>query len=142
MANKNLFVAGVAYASVLTTELNSLADATFSSLGSALVNSTNLNLYADFSIVLASLNPTGSPFIEIHMAELGGDGTNYDDLSDGTWVGNIRVTTGSSAKYGSLKRVPLTIGQWKPAIKNRTNVSLASSSSILYARFYAEQNNG
>lgn len=142
MANKNLLVAGVAYASCLTTELNSLADATFSALGSAIVNSSNLNLYADFSIVLASLNPTGSPFLEIHLAELGGDGSNYDDLSNGTWVGNIVVTTGSSAKYGTLKRVPLTLGSFKPALKPRCNVSLASSGSTLYYRTYSEQNNG
>jgi hypothetical protein len=142
MANKNLLVAGVAYASVLTTEMNSLAAATFSTLGAAIDNSTNLNLYVEYSIALASLNPTAQAVVEMHMAKLGGNGTNYDDLTDGTWMGNFVISSGTSAKYASLAPIRLSPGLWKPAVRHNLSVALAASGNIVYARLFAEQNNG
>jgi hypothetical protein len=142
MANKNLLVAGVAYADALTTELNSLAAATFSSLGPAIDNTTNLNLYVEFSILLASLNPTAQAPVEMHIAKLGGDGTHYDDLNDGTWVGNFIISSGSSAKYTSLGPIRMSPGLWKPAVRHNLSVSLASSGNHVYYRTFSEQNNG
>lgn len=142
MANKNLLVAGVAYTSLITTGLNSLADAAATSASSAVDNTTNLNLYADFGLMLGSINPSGSPYLELRMLELNGDGSTYDDSTISAMIGNIAVTTGSSAKVGTLKRVPITLGQFKIIVINRTGVTLAASANTLYYRTYSEQNNG
>ena len=142
MANKNLLVAGVAYTSLITTGLNSLADGSSTSASSAVDNTTNLNLYADFGLMLGSINPSGAPYLELRLLELNGDGSTYDDDSAGATVGSFLITTGSSAKVATLKRVLLAPGQFKAVIVNRTGVSLAGSSNTLYYRTYSEQNNG
>lgn len=143
MANKNLLVAGVAYTDALTTELNSLAAAMFSTLGTAIDNTTNLNLIVEYSILLASLNPTAQAVVELHMAKLGGDGTHYDDLNDGTWVGNFVISSGSAAKYATLPNlIRLRPGLWKPAVRHNLSVSFASSGNHVYYRTFSEQNNG
>lgn len=142
MANKNLLVAGVAYTSLITTGLDSLTDGSATTASTAVDNSTNLNLFADFGLMLGSFNPSGSPFLELRMLERNGDGSTYDDSTAGAWIGNIPVTTGSSAKVGTLKRIPLSVGLFKIIVINRTGATLAASSNTLYYRTYSEQNNG
>ena len=141
MANTTKLIAGVAYTSLITTGLNSLADATATSASTAIDNTTNLNLLMDISLMLGSINPSGTPYIEIRKLELAGDGSTYDDSVLGAWIGRIDVTTGSSAKVGSLIGVPLTLGQFKLIAINRTGVSLAASANTLYYRTYSLQNN-
>lgn len=142
MANKNLLVAGVGYTSLVTTALDSLSDGSSTTASSAVDNTTALNLFADFSLMLGSINPSGAPYLECRMLELAGDGSTYDNNTAGSFVGSFVVTTGSSAKVATLKRVLITLGQFKIIVVNRTGVSLASSANALYYRTYAEQNNG
>jgi hypothetical protein len=142
MANKNLLIAGVAYTSLITTGLNSLADATATAASSAINNTTNLNTVMDIAIMLGSFNPSGSPYIEIRKLELNGDGSTYDDSTTSSIIGAIAVATGSSAKVGTLIGVPLTLGQFKIIAVNRTGTTLAASANTLYYRTYATQNNG
>lgn len=141
MANTTKLIAGVAYTSIITTGLNSLADGAAAAASSAIDNTSNLNLLMDLSIVLGSINPSGTPYIEFRKIELGGDGTNYDDSTLASWIGRIGLTTGSSAKYGSLIGVPLTLGQFKLIPINRTGVTLAASGNTLYYRTYSLNNN-
>lgn len=142
MANKNLLVAGVAYTSLITTGLNSLADGSSTSASAAVDNTAALNLYADFGLMLGSVNPSGAPYLELRLLELNGDGSTYDDNAAGACVGTFIVTTGSSAKVATLRRVLLTLGQFKAIVVNRTGVTLAASANTLYYRTYSEQNNG
>lgn len=142
MANKNLLVAGVAYTSLVTTGLDSLTDGSSTAASSAVDNTANLNLYADFGLMLGSINPSGAPYLELRLLELNGDGSTYDDNSAGACVGAFQVTTGSSAKVATLKRVLLTLGQFKAIVVNRTGVTLAATANTLYYRTYSEQNNG
>jgi hypothetical protein len=127
-----------AFANVLTTELNSLADAANSAAGSAIDNSSNLYGFADLSMALAAINPTSAGArMEVHLLPRLADGSTYADISASTRVGTIVVdTTGSNTKEGMLHRVPVPPGFFKWAATNRTGVTLAASGSIFAHRLY------
>jgi hypothetical protein len=126
------------FASQLTTELNSLANATDSAASAAYDNSTNLDLFADVSLVLASINPTDSAGArcEIHLLPRLADGSTYADISSNTIVGVITVTDTSSAKNAMLRGVPIPPGFFKWALTNRTTVTLGASSNVVSVRTY------
>lgn len=140
MANNTKLVAGVAWTSYLTTGLNSLGNGS-SVLGAAIDNTSNLNLLLDISVILGSINPSGTPYLELRIEELLGDGSTYSDDVGSNWSGRIELTTGSSAKNGHCVGIPLTLGQFKVRVYNRSGVSLASSGNTLYYRTYSLQNN-
>lgn len=119
----------------LTTELNSLADGAESSLGSEIDNTTNRDQLMDLNIALASLNPTGAPYvvIKVHTSV---DGTNYED-GDAAPSYHVAVSTGSGAKRASLRHIPLSPGKHKLALTNETNVSLAASGNTVKYRTYS-----
>jgi hypothetical protein len=67
--------------SLLTTELNSLANNTGSAVGTEYDNSTNLNMYADFELnVTFGGNATADTTVDLYLIPAA-DGTNYDDGS-------------------------------------------------------------
>lgn len=128
------------YDAAIGSGANSLANGS-SVLSSAIANGTDYLPFGDFSLILASLNPTGSPFVEIHICPLLDDATNYADLSDATWIGNINIKTGSAAKYAMLKGMDLIPGDFKVGLKNASNVSFGASGNTLKLRRYALNNN-
>src|SRR5262245_19758044 len=62
-------------ASQLTTELNSLGNNTMSAASATYDNSTNLNIYVDIEVNLASLSPTAGAYVAIYVL-CAPDGTN------------------------------------------------------------------
>src|SRR5215831_2934336 len=74
--------------SVLTTGLNSLANNTMSAASSNIANQTNLDMYADIEVVLASLSPTTGAYVALYILEAL-DGTNFPAQSDA----DLRLTT-------------------------------------------------
>lgn len=122
---------------VLTTELNSLGNGAFCSVGSAYDNTSNLDEWFWFDLVLASLNPTAGAYVNIYAVP-SLDGTNYADAPSSTNPGNhmlvatLSITTGSAAKRQmSLFPFLLPPGKWKFVIKNGTGVSFGASSNTL-----------
>lgn len=64
---------------VLTTELNSLANAARSAPGTELANQTNLDQYGQLEVsVTFAVAPSAGGFLQIHMVTAP-DGTNYQD---------------------------------------------------------------
>lgn len=108
----------------ITTGANSLADGS-SVLSSSI--STALAQYADIRVLLASINPSGTPYVEIHICPSYDNGTTFADLSAATLVATVPVTTGSSAKEAYARRVELPPVAYKVGLLNRTGVSLAAS---------------
>jgi hypothetical protein len=121
----------------LTTELNSLANNAFSAVGPAFDNTSNLDQWFGFDLVLASLNPTAGAYVNIYAVP-SWDGTNYADAPSSTNPGNhvlvatLSITTGSAAKRQmSLYPVQLPPGKMKFVIKNGCGVAFGASSNTL-----------
>jgi hypothetical protein len=139
---------GLTWANVMTTELNSLANGSMAIASSALDNSTNLDQYADFSIVCNTggtiIVPAGQPYMGIYLYPLNGDGSTYGDGQSGAnapgssyWVGNISIRPSATyAPSGTLRGVLLPPGQFKPVVYNQFGVALNASTNVLKWRTY------
>ena len=122
---------------VLTTELNSLADGAFSGVGSEYNNSTAFHRFGWLDISLASLNPTTGAYLQVFMiATL--DGTNYPDAPSSTNPGLqylvtplLNVATGSAAKRIVIPPFLLPPAKIKFVLYNKCNVALASSGNTV-----------
>lgn len=126
------------FSNVLTTELDSLADAAACTASSAIDNSTNLDIFADLSLILGSSNPSGSPYWEVHLLPRLGDGSTYADRNASTLVATIAVDTGSSTKEGMARGIIIPPGHYKWQLVNRTGVANAASGNTASVRTYGE----
>jgi hypothetical protein len=127
-----------AVTSALTTELNSLANATLSSASAAIANHTDLYRYIDIFVDLASLTPTGSPAVNILFLYSNDDGTTFADASlsnSAAFVATLGMSTSASAKHLVAANIPIPPLDFKIALDNETGVALAASgSTVKYAR--------
>jgi hypothetical protein len=136
MANVAKWNAPAAVATVLSTDLNSLGNSSLSTpteSGATYDNSANLDLYANFELALASLNPTGSPYCALHFLPTF-DGTNYADAAASLTshvLCSFPLTTGSAAKRVTVKNVLLPALKGKFALENGSGVSLAASGNTV-----------
>ena len=125
------------FSSVLTTGLDSLADAGLTAASSNQDNSSNLFGFCDVSVVLGSINPTSAgACIEIHICPRLADGSTYADGNASTIVGTVTVDTGSSTKEGMLRGVPIPPGFYQWRARNRTGVTLAASGNTISVRAF------
>ena len=128
-------------ATALTTELNSLANGSLSTLSSAIDNTTGLYEYLAVEVALASINPSGTPYVTVYLF-YSLDGTNYEDGSASASHAvavSLPVTTGSSAKRAVSRHIPLQPLPFKLAVQNNTGVALAASGNTLRYRRFNEQ---
>ena len=126
--------------SLLTTELNSLANNGYSAQSAAQgADATGGPLYGDFELVLASLDPTSYALGELYILAAA-DGTNYPDAPASTnpatnqYAGTFVGGDNSSAKRAVIRDVPLPPGRWKALFKNTSGVTLAAASNTLKCR--------
>jgi hypothetical protein len=144
MASTFKWVAPESTASALTTELNSLANGSYSNASSAIDNETDLYEYISLELALASLNPTGSPYVAVY-AVYSVDGTNYDDGGGatappaGTLLTTFDISTGSATKRRTRTGLVLAPLKFKLIVLNGTAVSFAASANTLKYRRYNEQ---
>lgn len=154
MSATELLIAGAqaAFASLMTTELNSLVTGNAVIGSTAISNGTNLDLTAEFSFTTGgSITATGSPFMGLYLYPLNGDGTTYGDGRFGTTAvgpppsnyyrgfagipAASQVQTGYFAIPGTgIFQIPLPRGTFKPVFFNNSGVTLSSSGNILYWR--------
>lgn len=134
-----------AVASVLTTELNSLADGQVTQLSPEQDNTTNKSVYADFQLDLASLTiASTTAFCTIYVVPTV-DGTNYPDWSSGAvanyhaqyhggvvLVKNVSAATARANAQGIL----IPPGKFKIALRNGTGAAFAAASNTLGIRLY------
>lgn len=141
----------VEYVNYLTTELNALAIDAIEATGLTIDNETNLCTYLDLELILASLDLSGqaAPSVDIYLIESIDGGSNFDTVTDAvtaeasmpptdkvcTKMG-IRPGTGAEAKLATRTMIPISPGQWKLCLRNKTGVIFAATGNILSYRTY------
>ena len=117
---------------VLTTELNALANGAFTGIGTEINNSVNLDQWGVFDIVLASLTPTAGAYLKLYLVQCIG-GTTYEDAPSSTNPGYhmevavVSVTTGAAAKRIQTAAFRLPLGKFKVVLLNGAGVALGAT---------------
>lgn len=146
-------LAGVqdAFASLMTTELNSIVTGNAILGTTAISNASNLDQEIEFSWTSGgSITPTGSPFVAVFIYPLNGDGSTYGDGRFGSsaagpppanyYAGFCGLPAAAGTQTGTFGRpfvgskILLPRGTFKPVFYNVTGVTLTSSGNILYYR--------
>jgi hypothetical protein len=128
-----------AISSVLTTELNALANVTNTAASAAIDNSTNLDLYMDLELVLAvqgAARTTAQVAVYITPSL---DGTNYADVSElsAELVGVFWFTLATAAQRVVIRDIPIPPGLFKLFARNITGQTLAATTNTLKARYHS-----
>lgn len=127
-------------AACLTTELDSLADNSYTVLSSEIDNSTNLYMFADLEVYLASAAFTGTDSIINLYLVPSVDGTNYPSWNAGTadeqendqyYIGSVVTDGTTAAQRMVLRNVALPNGKYKIGAQNKGGVALASSGNTV-----------
>ncbi len=141
------FTAPTSAASMLTTELNSLADDDLTSLGSAVLdNTTNRYEFAGFSLALGSavdLSASTEPGYQIFLVP-SLDSTGYDDGPDTTnekiaqthWKCTVGFSPVTAAQRASVDEVPIGPYKYKAVAKNKSGAAAPASGNILSVYTY------
>lgn len=140
---------GLSWATIMSTELNSIASGNAIAATSALDNSSNLDMFADFSIHLASLAGASPNFVALLLFPLQGDGSTYGDGRFGSsaslsaaavplvyWRGNFSMLAATQAQEGMIEGVLIPRGSFKPVLWNQMGAAFASSGNTLKWRTY------
>lgn len=130
-----------AIVSVMTTELNSLANNAYCISGAMGADATPAYLYGDFELVWTHGSaPTVDMLIDLFLVR-SADGTNYEDGSASvipganTYVGSFQERAVTTAQRRVLRDVRLPPGLWKAIIfNNATGQALAASGNTLKVR--------
>lgn len=122
----------------LSTQLNNLADDTWSAVSAEFDNSTNGYMFMDIEVYLEAANFTGADSaFEIYVVPsldgttfpvTGNSGPNDDQENNQYFVGSI-TTTGVSQEVQRqvIRGVEVPNGKWKMFARNRTNDGLTST---------------
>jgi hypothetical protein len=149
MANIGKWGTGTGLTTVLTTALDHLANNTMSAASSTIANQTNLDLYADIEVVLASLSPTTGAYVAIYVLE-SVDGTNFPAQSDA----DLRLTTSqllvsipigttaTTAQRVVARNVLLPPNAFQIKLDNQTGVALNSTTNTVKFDTYNFNLNG
>ena len=139
MASIFKWVAPESIATALTTDLNSLANGSYSAASAAIDNETDLYTHLDLEVYLGSLTPTGTPTVSAYLVP-SVDGTNYTDGGGATappietLIAVLSLSTSTGAKYRSATNIPIPPLKFKLILLNSSGVALASSGNTLKYR--------
>jgi len=129
-------------ATILSSELNTLADDTSCAASTVIItNNTIHDLFVDFQLDLASVDMSGqsSPSLAVYLIP-SIDGTNYPDWEAGAdpdpaneqyYVGSITIQELSKAHLQVLTDVALKTGKHQVALRNNCGAALAASGNTL-----------
>jgi hypothetical protein len=122
---------------VLTTELNALANAGRSAAGTEINNATNKDMYGQLELAVTfGTAPSAGGFVEIYMVNAL-DGTNYEDGSNtvdpGTHklVDRIPVRAVTTAQRLNGRMIPLEPAKTKFLLLNGSGQAFPASGSTL-----------
>ena len=131
----------VAAATTLTTELNALATATNTAASAVIDNTTTLELYADFDLVLATQGTARSTGATVALyATFSLDGTNYADVLETTaeLVGVFSLDPTTTARRpASIRDFPISPGKVKFFARNVTGQTLAATGNTISYRLHS-----
>lgn len=137
---------GLTWGSAFGTEINSVVNGNAIISSIAIDNSSVLDVFADVSISLGSITPTGASFIGIYLMPLNQEGSSYGDGRFGSSaagppgsvyaVGNIPCNNAAGVVTGAILRVPLPPGSLKFCLYNSSGVTLAASANTVKYRTY------
>lgn len=131
----------------LSTELNSLANGSYSAASAAIDNLTGLYTHMALELYLASLTPVAGQMISIYLVPTI-DGTNYEDGGGAVAAPNVSylcsfdLRSATAAQYRAVAEIPIPPFSFKLIVANVTitsGVALASSGNTLkYRRYYMQ----
>jgi hypothetical protein len=149
MANIGKYNTPGTLVTVLSTELNALANNTLSAASAAINNASNLDILANLELVLAALSPTTGAYIDIYIAEAV-DGSNYPTPSGAD--ARLQLTmklctfflgvTASTAQRITIRGVELPPTTFKLYLDNQAGVTLGATGNTLKLLPYDFQLNG
>lgn len=149
MANIGKWNSPRATATVMSTELNSVTNASLTKSSAAFDNTANLDIYADIEVVLASLSPTSGAFVALYIGVYE-DGTNAPAQS----AADMRLTTtqllcvipvgttASTAQRVIARNIVIPPEKFDVYLDNQTGVSLAASGNTVKFNTYNVNLNG
>ncbi|KKM90389.1 hypothetical protein LCGC14_1239170 [marine sediment metagenome] len=141
----------VAYTNYLVGALNSLANNAIDSSGTAINNETNLCLYLDLELTLASLDLSGqsAPAVVIYLIESIDGGNDFDTVTDAVTTDasmpavdkicaqiGLRPGVGAEAKLAVKSMIPIPPGQFKLCLRNKTGIAFGVAGNSLAYRTY------
>lgn len=135
--------------SLLTTELNALANNAASAASSAIANQTNLDVYADIELVLASLSPAAPNYATLYILEAI-DGSNYPSATAAVLRNQPSQilctfaldTTAATAQRVVVRNVLLPPGSFKVVLDNQAGVALGGTGNTVKMITYNVNLNG
>ena len=127
----------------LSTALDALGNGSYSAASSAITNgSGTVYKYMALELYLASLTPSGTPYIEVYLLPTV-DATNYVDGGGATappaetLLAVFSLSTSASTKRRAVSNLLIPPFDFKLVLKNASGVSLAASGSTLKYRRYS-----
>lgn len=135
MANAIKWAAASSRGTVLTTELNSLASAALSGVGSVLDNATNKDQYGRLELnVTFGSSPAAGGYVDIYEV-IAPDGTNYGSAAAVAQlqapVASIAVNASTSAQRVASALFAMSPFLTKYLLVNRTSVSFPASGTTV-----------
>ena len=121
---------------VLTTELNNLANSAYSAVGTVIDNSVNLDQYGSVEVNLASLSPAAGAYVTVFIVQAI-DGVNYEDAASATnpafqnAVASISIPTGAAVKRIVSPWFKLPPTKVKFLLLNGAGVTLAATGNTV-----------
>lgn len=124
--------------SLLTTELNSLANNTACAASSAIANQTNLDIYADIWLHLASWSPVAPNYATLYILEAV-DGSTYPSATGAVLRNQPSQilctfpldTTAATAQDVVVRNVLLPPGSFKLVFDNQSGATLNASGNTV-----------
>ena len=143
MATTHKWTAQSGQTTVLSTDLNALANGAYSVVSAAVDNTTNLHQWASAELVLASLTPTGSPYIAVYL--LPTQSSVYPDgggavapSAENLWC-VFALSTSAGAKNRVIMGLPIPPANMKFVLYNAAGPALGATLNTLKITTYAEQ---
>lgn len=139
------WLAPAALANGLTTELNGLADGSYSNAGVAIDNEAGLYRFINFDIALPSLTPTGTPFVALFALYSLDNGTTFADGGGAvaprntSLIAQFDFSTATGAKRAVAGGFPILPLQFKLVLLNKMGVSLAGTLNVVRYRLMNRQ---